>query len=53
MRGRGKESGAARAAQQPLGNGKPRDAGIGSVTQSGERQRDIAGLRTNGAEKDG
>ena len=45
MSGRGKERGVARAAQQPVGDGKPWEAGIGSVT--GCRERDIAGLRTN------
>ena len=44
MSGWGKERGAARAAQQPFGNGKPRDAGMGPVTGCGKGERDITGL---------
>ena len=47
MRGRHQEKRAARAAQQPLENWKPQNAGIGPVTGCGKGERDIAGLRTN------
>ena len=45
--GGGQERGAARAAQQPLGKGTPRDAASGPVTESDKEERDIAGPRTN------
>ena len=47
MRGRDHEKSVARAAQQPLENGKPRDAGIGPVTGGGKGEGDIAEMRTN------
>ena len=45
--GRGQERGGARAAQQPLWDGAPRDAASGPLTGSGKGERDIAGSRTN------
>ena len=47
MRGRGEERRVARAAQQPLGNGKPRDEGIGPPRGGGSGERDTAWLPTN------
>ena len=47
MRGRGQKSGVARAAQQPLGNGEPRDERSRLVMGSCKGERGIAGLRTN------
>ena len=45
--GRGQERGAARAAQQPLGDGTPWNAASGPVMESGKGERDIAGSQTN------
>ena len=44
MGARGRDRGVARAAQQPLQIGKPRDAGNGPVTGCGEAERDNAGM---------
>ena len=44
--GRGQERGAARAAQQPLGN-RTWDAASGPQTGRGKGEQDIAGSRTN------
>ena len=46
MSGRGQERGPARAAQQPLGNGRPRHTGIGPPTGCGKGEGDVAELRT-------
>ena len=45
MRGRDKQKSVARAAQQPLEEGKPRDAGTGPLTGCGKGERDIAVLQ--------
>ena len=44
MGARGQDRGVARAAQQPLGIGKPRDAGMGPMTECGKGERDNAGI---------
>ena len=41
MAARGQDRGVARAAQQPLKTGKPRDAGIGPVTGCDKGERDM------------
>ena len=41
MGARGRDRGVSRAAQQPLGIGKPRDAGIGPMTGCGKGERDM------------
>ena len=43
MRARGQDRGAARAAQQPSGIGKPQDAGIGPVAGCRKGERDNSG----------
>ena len=41
MGARGRDRGVARAAQEPLGIGKPWDAGIGPLTGCGKGERDM------------
>ena len=53
MRGRGKERGVVRAAEQPFENEKPRNAGMGPVMGCGKGERDIARLRRNQSREDG